>query len=792
MDWQYTPYALGSLATAILSAGLTVYVLRRLGTFGAKMVALYMIGVTIWSASYVASLSSINLSVALFWSKVGYVGIVVVPVAWLGFTAEYVGLERWLSRRNLTLLFVVPLITLALVFTNEMHHFYWSETTMVSSGSFVALVVAYGVGAWVWIAYSYALLFAGTMLVLYKLIRSKGLYTKQGKILLFGVTVPWLGNAVYVADFSPIPNLDLTPYFLLITGMAVVWAIPRFRLFDIIPVAWASIVEGMDDSVIVLDHRNRVLEANPAINSISKVSETQATGMPLDLVVSNKEIARVANGSRDARGEVRVGEGTDQRDYEVTVSALRKHSRREGIRLLVARDITERKAMEEQLQYQAFHDPLTGLPNRTLFLDRLRNTLSRSEGRSSSVVAVLFLDLDNFKYVNDFLGHGAGDQLLTAVARRLEGCVRPADTVARLGGDEFAILLREVEDADEAASVAKRVVEVLKEPFDLAGYEMFTGISVGVVLGGTSPELPEDLLRKADLALYKAKNGGKARYALFDLETEQRSAQRLELENGLRRAVEREELIVHYQPVVSLRTGQTVGFEALARWEHPERGLLMPDEFIPLAEETGLIVPIGQEVLREACQRACEWQERHLSNVPLTITVNLSAIQLRHPELVGDVGAVLQETGLEPERLMFEVTESALVKDDEHRTDPLRELRKLGVRFAIDDFGTGYSSLSYLRRLTTGLLKLDSSFMEGIGSGNREEEVVISGVIRIAHGLGLGVCAEGVETHEQASRLRKLGCDMAQGYYFSKPLPFRLIEAFLTDGSRGDERLPSP
>ena len=349
MSWQFTPYALGSLATALVSAGLAVYILRRLGTHtppGARMVALYMVAVTIWGAAYAVGLSSTDLAVNLLSSKVAYVGIVAVPVAWVGFAAEYAGRERWLTARNLALLCVVPLVTLALVSTNEMHYLYWSETEMDASGPFVALDVTYGVGCWAWIAYSYALLFAGALLVVSTLARSGALYTKQGGVLLFGVAAPWLGNAAYVFGLSPIPDLDLTPYFLLLTGAAVIWAVSRFRLFDVVPVARAAVVEGMEDGVIVLDARDRVLDMNPAAGAISKVPVSEAVGLPLGSVVSGEEILGLVRGAPEARGQVKVGEGADRRDYEVTVSALRDHGRREEVRFLVVRDVTERVSRE--------------------------------------------------------------------------------------------------------------------------------------------------------------------------------------------------------------------------------------------------------------------------------------------------------------------------------------------------------------------------------------------------------------------------------------------------------------
>ena len=457
-----------------------------------------------------------------------------------------------------------------------------------------------------------------------------------------------------------------------------------------------------------------------------------------------------------------------------------------GRRLILAscRDLTEREALESRLAHQAFHDALTGLPNRTLFSERLGQALARAGRGGQGLVAVLFLDLDNFKYVNDSLGHGAGDRLLVAVAERLRACLRPGDTAARLGGDEFTVLLEGVAGVGDATRVAERVMGALREPFGLGGRRLFVGASIGVALGEAGRDRPEDLLRKADTALYQAKGEGKARYALFDPEAERRTVRRLELENGLRRAVERDEFGVRYQPVVSLETGRPVGFEALVRWGHPTRGLVAPGEFVPLAEETGLIVPIGRRVLREACREARGWEELRPSGPPLTVGVNLSARQLSHPGVVGDVEEALDEAGLDPELLTLEVTEGVLVEDAERHAGALRELKDLGVRLAIDDFGTGYSSLSYLRRLPADLLKLDGSFVGGIGKGAGEEEVLLEGIIGIAHGLGLGVAAEGVETAEQASRLRGLGCDLAQGYHFSWPLPSEEAAAFLASDTR--------
>src|SRR5215216_7694658 len=365
-------------------------------------------------------------------------------------------------------------------------------------------------------------------------------------------------------------------------------------------------------------------------------------------------------------------------------------------------DLTELyKKQARKLEHQAFHDPLTSLPNTALFKDRLEHALTRTTRREGKV-AVLFVDLDNFKFVNDTLGHHVGDELLVMVSDRLRNCRRLEDAVARLGGDEFGILLEEVASTSDAMRIAERILEELQTPFTVDHHEMFITSSIGVAFGESGQDSSEELIRNAAVAMHRTKEEGKACCRLFDQSMDAQMQERLRLQNDLRRALKREEFVVHYQPVVGADSGRIMGMEALVRWEHPERGLVAPDEFVPLAEELGLIVPIGRWVLREACRQAKEWQERYPSDLPLMIGVNLSARELRHPTLVGDVEEALREAGLDPRWLTLEITESAVVKDEEHSIDALRRLGNLGVRFALDDFGTGYSALAYLRRLPVG------------------------------------------------------------------------------------------
>jgi diguanylate cyclase (GGDEF)-like protein/PAS domain S-box-containing protein len=438
-------------------------------------------------------------------------------------------------------------------------------------------------------------------------------------------------------------------------------------------------------------------------------------------------------------------------------------------RVCVVRDTTERKALESQLKHQAFHDSLSNLPNRALFMNRLEHALARSV-RGGNQLAVLFLDLDNFKVINDSLGHEVGDQLLIAVGSRLKKGLRPGDTLARVGGDEFTVLLEDVADVSDAMRVAERITEILRAPFMVADHEIFVGTSIGIALNTAETSTPSDLVREADMAMYKAKVGGKARYEIFDPSMHAYALQRLRLQNDLHRAIERRELRVHYQPKVRFGSETVEGMEALVRWDHPERGLLSPDRFISLAEETGLIVPIGRLVLEEACNQLREWQEQNPNLKRLKISVNLSAKQLQQAQLIKAVAQVLRATRLDPASLILEITESALMVDEASTRATLQGLKNLGVELAMDDFGTGYSSLSFLRHFPVDIIKIDKSFIREMAQ-DASEAAIVSGIIDLAHALRLQVVAEGIETPEQLRQLKALGCDIGQGFYFGRPLP---------------------
>ncbi len=451
-----------------------------------------------------------------------------------------------------------------------------------------------------------------------------------------------------------------------------------------------------------------------------------------------------------------------------------------AIRMLgVGMDITERKQAEEQRMRYALHDALTDLPNRVLFMDRLGCAVERAKRHAEYCFAVLFLDLDCFKEVNDNLGHIIGDRLLIAVARRLEACVRTEDTVARLGGDEFVILLDEITDASDAIHVADRIQEALQEPFEVSGHQVFTMASIGITLSTTGYERLEDVLRDADTAMYRAKTLGKARYEVVDAAMHARVLALSQLQADLRGAVERQEFQLQYQPVVSLPNGTIIGVEALLRWQHPQRGLIPPEEFISVAEEMGIIVPLGRWVLQTACAQVNAWRMAGLPQ--LWVSVNLSARQFKQKDLSSMVASILAETGLTPQCLALEITESSVMDDAEGTIATLQQLKALGVNLSIDDFGTGYSSLHYLKRFPLDTLKIARSFVQDIATGPNDA-AIITAIIAMAHSLGLKIIAEGMETWEQLAFLSAHQCDAIQGYLFSHPVSVETLTAILEQG----------
>jgi diguanylate cyclase (GGDEF)-like protein/PAS domain S-box-containing protein len=534
------------------------------------------------------------------------------------------------------------------------------------------------------------------------------------------------------------------------------------------------LVELSPDAILVHAGGEIVFVNGAGVKLLGADTEAQIVGRPINEFVRHdrqegvgRRLCGAAGGAGDGAFLEEKLVRSDGTEVCVEAAAVPFVYRDRPAVQVVARDISRRKEMEERLLHDAFHDALTGLPNRALFMDHLRLAVERAKRpKKRYLFAVLFLDLDRFKVINDSLGHTMGDQVLVATAARIQQCLRHLDTVARFGGDEFAVLLDGVEGVNDTIRVAQRLQRELTTPINVGGHEVFTSVSIGIALSNTGYERPEDVLRDADTAMYRAKAAGKSRYEIFDTGMHSRAVALLKLETDLRRAVEREEFVVHYQPIVSLFDDSIQGFEALVRWRHPERGLVTPSEFIPVSEETGLIIPLGRWVLREACRQMHQLQAASSAPRPLSLSVNLSGKQFMQPDLVGQVKQILAETDFDPHRLHLEITESSVIENTETVTEMLLQLRALGIRLSMDDFGTGYSSLSYLHRFPIHTLKIDRSFVSG---GDGENEIVRT-IIMLARNMGMDIVAEGVETKEQLAYLKELKCEYGQGFLFSRAL----------------------
>jgi diguanylate cyclase (GGDEF)-like protein/PAS domain S-box-containing protein len=547
-----------------------------------------------------------------------------------------------------------------------------------------------------------------------------------------------------------------------------------------------SLLRNASDTVAVTDASGRVVWMSEAVEQLLGVPAAHFRGRSLlDVVEDREAAARALDGFADrpgARDEMHVrlrGAGGRLVEVEARVTNLLLDPIVAGI-VVNMRDVGERKALEERLRHQAMHDPLTGLANRALFEDRLTRALL-THRRDGGRLAVLFCDIDDFKTINDSLGHEAGDEMLVVIGRRLASCLREADSVARLGGDEFAVLLHDAGDAEDAAEVARRVLEAINVPIELAGRELTVHGSVGIALThGEQDTDAQALLREADVAMYAAKSEGKGRFRLFEPQMHEVVLDRLELKADLSRALDRGELALAYQPIVDVDSSRVAGVEALLRWSHPARGDIRPDVFIPLAEETGLIVPIGRWVVGEATARLAEWKRRRPDRAPGHVSVNVAGPQLHDPDFARDVAAALERSGIAPDELILEVTETSLIEDTVASSACFAQLRELGVRLAIDDFGSGYSALNYLRRFPMDILKIDRSFVQGVAHMSHDAALTRA-MIAMAGALGLAVVAEGVEETDQLSELQALECGMAQGFLFSRAVgPDELLD--LLDG----------
>ncbi|MEB3279854.1 MAG: EAL domain-containing protein [Lyngbya sp.] len=547
---------------------------------------------------------------------------------------------------------------------------------------------------------------------------------------------------------------------------------------------WLStILESIADGVIATDKMGKINFMNPVAEQLTGWSSNEAIGKDITDIFNiiheenRHSLQRVILKAIEQSQIIKLTEpilliskqGTEVPIDDSVSPILNSENQSQGS-VLVFRDITHQKVATEQLRYQAFHDPLTGLLNRHGFLQKLQEADSYRLINPDFVFAIFFLDLDRFKVINDSLGHQVGDQLLRIIARKLIQSVRNLDQVARLGGDEFAILIENLNDLNEICQIAQRIRNEIIQPIYINEHEVFTNVSIGIVLSSIGYNQVDDLIRDADIAMYRAKTSGRGRYEIFNATMRERVRLLQQLESELQRALERNEFQVYYQPIVNLSNREINGFEALVRWNHPERGLVSPAHFIPIAEETGLITLLDWKVMREACQQVQRWNENLKNRPPFVLSVNLSARQFIQANLVEQVTKILNDTGLEREYLKIEMTETALLENPEKVAQTISQLKSLGIGLSLDDFGTGYSSLSYLHRFPVDNLKLDISFIRSMNSEPQSFEIVRTMIV-LAHALNINAIAEGIETPEQLNTLQHLNCPLGQGYYFSKPLP---------------------
>jgi diguanylate cyclase (GGDEF)-like protein len=751
--YQISFYAAVLIASGAADVAASIGVWRRRGSPGRNSLCVAMLATAVWSFAYALEVSATSASHRELWGALKYVGVTVLPAAWVVFALQYTGRMGTPRRWFLAALAVEPiavLVLLAISGTRHLIRFYPAGASTASGG------VLY----WPHVAYSNALVLTGSVVLLVTVMRVSRLYWRQSMTLLVAICLPLVGNAM--ADFNapPFQHLDPSPLATSVAAWVLVLGVLRYRLLDLRPVARTHVVETMRDAVLVADAYGHVVDLNPAAVQLLGQHAWELVGRPVAALLA--EIAAPVGFPDPGVYDVQVNAAGRERDMDLSVTPLEDERGATAGRVLVFRDVTERRELEHELRRLAYTDRLTGLPNRALFHDRLEQALLMAR-RHDTPVAVLFLDLDRFKIINDSLGHEIGDKVLMSVGQRLRECIRAEDTLARLGGDEFAILLPEIANRHDSYLVTDKCLAALSGPELIDGHELTVNVSIGVATFPQDGADVQHLLRSADAAMYRAKARGGGRVEAFTHLLEREVTRRQQMEVELRRGLRSGQLRVLFQPYRELATGRLVGYEALVRWHHPQRGILLPDAFLPLADETGLIDAVDRWVLSEACRQARHWPSS------LLVSVNVSAGRLRRGDLYPDTAAILARTGFSPKRLVLELSERILFDEVPEALGALGDLAAEGVGLSLDDFGAGYTSLEQLRRLPVSQVKIDRSLIAPVDRSEGDASIVAA-VIGFAHALGLSVTAEGIERPSQLERLTELGCEYGQGLLFSAPM----------------------
>lgn len=733
-----------------------------------------------WSICYCGELFTPIFSTKLIWSNLQFLSITLLPIAFLAMALRYTNRGRWLTRLRLVILLAVPLVTNVLLWTDNamLRSLSWLDT----SGSYPVIGRVWGPWFWVHAAYSYVLLTLAVLVLIAAVRARPRLRDKRLTAVLIGTLIPVAGSLMETLVPSSSPVDDLTPALFTFSLLLLAWGLLRVRIFNLVPVARHALVETMRDGLLVLNTDGQVVDINESACRLIGLPKTQILGQPLPECWDAWEQVATAHSAGAQRSQLRVMIDGHEHHYEITSSPLAQHGQVLA-QMLVLSDVTDRVLLEDSLRDQALTDSLTGLPNRGLFMTRLGDTMRQALGQDDVLFAVLVVDLDRFKLINDTLGHLAGDALLQSVAAKLRHCVRDADTVARMGGDEFIILLHEISDERDLLPILRRIRTELRTPVYFGRQEMVAASSVGVAIWDRSYTDPEDIVRAADTAMYQAKEDGRDCYRVFDEEMHRAIARSLSDETELRSAIREGAFSVIYQPLINLASRDVHSIEALLRWHHPDRGTILPRDFLSVAENSGLIVTLGEIALDKVFDDLDRFPSEDERFGRLPVRVNVSPRQLTEPDFVSSVLSRLEAWQIGAERLILEVTENAFIRDPSKARQAMKGLQGLGVRLCLDDFGTGRSSLQHLTTLPVQDLKIDPLYVAGVAPGSRDLEI-IRHIAALAHTLGLTVTAEGVESAEQLELLAEAGCDLAQGYYVANPMEIDALLEFLSDSAR--------
>jgi diguanylate cyclase (GGDEF)-like protein/PAS domain S-box-containing protein len=780
-------FYIGISVSVVICGVLAAMGFRQRRRFGGLLFGLLLSWGGAWSLLSGLEIATTDFEIKVILAKLEYFPITTLPVLWFLFALNYSGV-RSMKRIILVLLslLIIPCITFFLVLTNEWHHLIWTTVSLIDMSGFSVLDCSYGRWFWVHTVYSYALLILATVYLLRAAYGLPMLYRRQASLLALAAVIPLIASwiTVYLAQQGAV--LDLTPFAFVLTGIFLWLSTKRFKLLAVmptlVPLAQSEVLEIMNDGVIVLDQGARVLSVNPAAGTLLQKKSTEIAGQHVGELLGPAAVHHLTGETVSGQFQIELGDSGARRTYDVLVSPLELGWGRGRGNVLVLRDITEYKKFEARLEHQALHDYLTGLANRDLLLDRIQHAFSRRRHAQGTFYLLAF-DIDDFKDVNNTLGHAEGDRLLRETVARIQHCCPAAATFARLDGDEFALFLEDIPDDETADQAVAQLLTTVQGSGTGSRDELQFTVSVGVAKTEGHME-PDELLRQADAAMHAAKEAGKNRVRRFDSDLDAFLRRRARLGVDLKQALVDSDLVAYYQPIVSLATAEIVGGEALVRWQHPELGLLMPNDFLDIAEEVNLMTSIDRAVLSAACRDAVQWPCAALGK-RLFVSVNLSRAQLLNPELPRHVETALRDSGFDAPQLLLEVTENTLIGDHSIFIRRLADLQKQGVRIAIDDFGVHYASLRYLRSLPAQIVKLDRSFVTDLTVDDCSRHVTRV-ITELGVELGLEIIAEGIETAEQWRLLHELGCPLGQGYLFGRPQPLAEFMELLASYSGAD------